>query len=237
MRDDSTGDAAEPLELDADALAALADLRAGRPVSDKALDRLYPQAIRDLSSKFWTPVDIARRAVRLLAPEGRGRVLDMGAGVGRVCLIGALTTESATFTGVEHRENLVEAGRKAIVAAGATRASMVHGTPADVSLADFDAVYFYAPFEENLLAPDWHIDESVRLNEARFREDVAFMEAAFRAAPIGIRIVTFQGFGGTMPSSYRLVGEDAHGFLRAWVKGEGEGDTAEERAPERPLMT
>lgn len=203
--------------LDEAARAVLEDLRAGRPVKDPDLDRIYPDDIRALSSKFWTPVNVAREAARLLLPEGKGRVLDVGAGVGRFCLVGALTTEGE-FIGVEHRLSLVEVGREVFAAAGATRAGLIHGTPEDVDFADYDGLFFYAPFEENLFEGDWNIDHSVHLSADRFRDDVARTEAALVAAPVGLRVVTYQGFGGTMPASFKLIEEAAHGYLRAWLK-------------------
>jgi len=127
--------------LDEAARAVLEDLRAGRPVKDPDLDRIYPDDIRALSSKFWTPVNVAREAARLLLPEGKGRVLDVGAGVGRFCLVGALTTEGE-FIGVEHRLSLVEVGREVFAAAGATRAGLIHGTPEDVDFADYDGLFY-----------------------------------------------------------------------------------------------
>src|SRR3954452_18195742 len=70
--------------------AALGDaLRSGAAVPDAEFDRLFPDELRDRSYLHWTPVEVAVRAAELLAPSPRGiRVLDVGAGVGKLCLIG-----------------------------------------------------------------------------------------------------------------------------------------------------
>lgn len=197
-------------------------LRTGEPVTEEALDALYPEDIRRLSSRFWTPVSVAVHAAKLCAPEGRARVLDVGAGVGKFCLVGALVTESI-FVGIEHRKALVDVGREVLAAVGARNARLVHGTIEDIDFTYFDALYFYNPFEENLVSPSWHIDPSVSLSIERFQDDVARIEEALEAAPPGMRVVTYQGFGGTMPPRYDLVHEDAHGIrdLALWVKHKG----------------
>jgi hypothetical protein len=68
--------------------------------SDLAFDALYERRIRELSPQHWTPVRIARRAAELLTLSGAKRILDVGSGVGKFCIVGALTTE-AQFVGIE----------------------------------------------------------------------------------------------------------------------------------------
>jgi len=64
------------------------------------------------------------------------------------------------------------------------------------------------------------VDRSVPLSEEGCRRDVARVEAALDHAPAGTRVVTFHGFGGTMPPAYRHLAEETRGtaFLRLWVK-------------------
>jgi len=209
------------LVLSASAWKTIEALRAGEPVTDEAFDALYPADVRELSSRFWTPVSVAVRAAKLCALEGRARVLDVGAGVGKFCLAGALVTESI-FVGIEHRRALVDVGREVIAAVGARGARLVHGTIEDIDFSYFDALYFYNPFEENLVAPTWQMDREVSLSLERFQEDVTRIEAALGSAPPGMRVVTYQGFGGRMPPDYEVVEEDVEGTaeLQLWVKQE-----------------
>ncbi|MRG95676.1 class I SAM-dependent methyltransferase [Polyangium spumosum] len=209
------------LVLSASAWETIEALVAGEGVTDEAFDALYPDDVREHSSRFWTPVSVAARAAKLCAPEGRVRVLDVGAGVGKFCLVGALVTESI-FVGVEHRQKLVDVGREVIAAVGARGARLVHGTFEDIDFSYFDALYFYNPFEENLVAPSFQMDREVALSLERFQEDVTRIEAALSAAPPGMRVVTYQGFGGKMPPDYEIVEEDVEGtaLLQLWVKQE-----------------
>ncbi len=210
-----------PLTPTEESLYMLDSLRAGHAVTDRAVDRLYPEEIRRLSSRFWTPVKVAQVAAQLCAPTPETRVLDMGAGVGRFCLIGAVVT-GAEFVGVEFRRALVDIGREVLETAGVTRAKLLYGTIDDVDFAQFDAIYFFNPFEENLIERRWQMDHSVDLSKKRFADDVSRVEASLERARTGTRVVTYQGFGGTMPAAYELLEDDAAGvkFLRLWVKRE-----------------
>jgi hypothetical protein len=88
----------------------LAALHAGDSVSDEEFDRLLPTWARNVSGLHFTPVRVARRAAELLVARAGARVLDVGAGVGKLCIVGALTTQGS-FVGVEQRGHLVAAGR------------------------------------------------------------------------------------------------------------------------------
>jgi hypothetical protein len=71
-------------------------------IRDRDFDSLFPDMYQEISDTHWTPVEIARRAAQLLVADSSTRVLDVGSGIGKFCLIGALTT-SAHFVGVEQR--------------------------------------------------------------------------------------------------------------------------------------
>ncbi|MDC3957429.1 hypothetical protein KEG38_26465 [Polyangium jinanense] len=206
-------------QLDADLHKAIGDLRAGRPVSDRTFDKLFPEPIRRVSSRFWTPLVVARKVSHLLAEEG-GPVLDVGAGVGKLCITGALTTD-AVFHGIEHRVALVETANEVIDALGLVdRAEVRQGTLDDIDWDAYRAYYFCNPFEENIFPEARRLDDAIPLTEDRFREDTARVEAALDAAPVGTRIVTFHGLGARVPATYRKYPERTAGtaFLNLWIK-------------------
>ena len=88
------------------ALAIREALERRAAVSDAELDQVFPEELRERSHLHWTPVAIAIRAAELLAPASSLRVLDVGAGVGKACIIGALVT-GAMWWGVEQDQVLV----------------------------------------------------------------------------------------------------------------------------------
>ena len=64
--------------------------------SDAQLDALLPRVMRRVSSVYWTPVRVARRAAQIFDDLGVSRVLDVGSGPGKFCIVaGARVRNSA----------------------------------------------------------------------------------------------------------------------------------------------
>lgn len=205
-------------EFQIDALVAL--LRSGWAVSDRAFDAaLYPADFRDRSSTFWTPVHVALRVTELLVASRATRVLDVGSGAGKFCIVGAAAT-GALFVGVEQREQLVTIAAAASLRARTRTARFFHGDIAEVDVETFDALYLFNPFEENVWAPSEWFDDRVELSLEKARRDVGQAEALLARARSGTRVATYHGFGGDMPSSYdRVLSERCHtGQLELWMK-------------------
>jgi len=193
---------------------------------DEKFDLIYPRRIRELSSTFWTPMAVAAEAAKLLvtAPacsaagsaKARTRVLDIGSGAGKFCLLAASLTDGR-FTGVEHRSDLVAAARQAASDLGLTNVGFVQGNVLDVAFADYDAFYLFNPFEENLF--DGHkIDRAVPLSSALFKRYTSHVSAQLGAGAIGTRVVTYMGYADDIPACYSceeaLFGDD----LKLWIK-------------------
>jgi predicted RNA methylase len=201
--------------------ALVADaLRRQRVVEDTTFDRIYAAAWRRASGRFWTPVRVALRAAEWLTEGGATRILDVGSGVGKVCIVGALSTR-ARFTGIEHRARLVQAARTAARRLGADgQTSFLEGEIREVDLTRFDGLYLYNPFGENQAEPEDWLDDEVEIGAERFHRDASVVERALDAAPLGARMVTFHGFGGAIPDTYELERAESigGGLLRLWVK-------------------
>ena len=184
--------------------AAVAALQGGDFVSDRELDEaLFPAAYCGLLSQVhWTPVEVSLHAAALLSDGQRRRILDIGAGVGKFCILGALTTPAA-FVGIEQRLSLVEAARSAAARSGASRASFVHANVLDVDFAEFDAFYLYNPFYEQISLDSIPIDETIEPSYKRFLGYVAATTKKLRDMRSGTRVVTYNGLEGTCPPSTR----------------------------------
>ena len=192
---------------------------------------MLPAAARAASLIFWTPFAVAARAARFLVRQPRTRVLDVGSGVGKFCIVGAGSTDGH-FVGIEHREHLVRIAKRVATRAGVDRTEFVHGPIDFVERAAFDAFYLYNPFEENLCTVDERLDDTVSMSEARFAADVERVRTLLLAARVGTRIVTYNGFGGTMPAGYTRLGGGGHVRLGLafWVKIDSEARRAKEAA-------
>jgi predicted RNA methylase len=191
-------------------------LRGSVRVDDPMFDQLYPDHVRRLSRVHWTPVAVALRAAALLAPEPGLRVLDVGAGAGKLCCVGALACGGA-WHGVEVDPSLVAAATVL-----ARRLELQHATkfaPGDLHELDwdrFDSLYFYNPFESVLFGAG----PADRAGWTVFADRVARAEARLAALVAGTRVVTFHGFGGEMPASFALAFSETigEGQLALWVK-------------------
>jgi SAM-dependent methyltransferase len=196
-----------------------ARVRSGNLPSDEEFDLLYDDWSRRLSPHYWTPIAVARRAAQLLAEDGRRRVLDIGSGVGKFCLVGALTT-GALFVGIEQRPNLVAAARAAAARLGTRRSRFLIGDFAELDFRRFDGFYLFNPFEELLTVGMEPIDTTVDLSPARFRRNLRWLSSKLRRAPDDATVVTYFGHGERELAGFRQVrkefaGEDA---LVVWRK-------------------
>ena len=193
---------------------------------DEKFDLIYPQQIQKLSSLFWTPVAVAAEAAKLLVTdwacraEGLAkagtRVLDIGCGPGKFCLVGASLTDGR-FTGVEQRSDLVVAARQAADDLGLTNVEFIHGNVLEVDFAEYDAFYLFNPFEENMHSGHT-IDSAVRLSPALFKRYTSHVAAQLGARPIGTRVVTYAGYADDIPACYSCESALFDDDLKLWIK-------------------
>jgi len=197
-----------------------------RQAEDWVFDSIYPPSIRAISRRYWTPVDVARRAARTLWRAGARRVLDVGSGVGKFVLVAADAAPEVQFVGVEQRANLVEVARRAHDRLRLPNASFVLGEATTSSWHAFDGFYFFNPFAENLFVDGEQLDDAVELSEARFFRDVVRTERALCQARLGTAVVTYHGLSGRMPACYELSQTTRAGsdWLRLWLKTRDRAD-------------
>jgi SAM-dependent methyltransferase len=196
----------------------LADFKRGQPVTDQSFDSLFPDDIRGLSEIHWTPVEVAIRAAALLAAGPRTRVLDVGSGCGKFCLVGAITTRSQ-YVGIEQRATLVAAARRARTGLKLNRVSFVHGDMTRLDWTVFDAFYLYNPFYEHQIQKI-RIDDTLHFSPETFQAHVGAVERKLSLLKVGARVVTYHGFGGVFPADYRCLHEEeaGTGTLALWEK-------------------
>lgn len=168
-------------------------------IGDPVFDKLFPSSLRFRSRVHWTSVEIAMSACMLLAPGPNRRVLDVGSGVGKLCLVGSLITRSS-WTGIEKDTTLVHAARNAAAKLGASNSSFVHGDATAFDWSGFDAIYLFNPFAEIL--GDTRLDPMARRD--RYSEMIARARDRLSRTNPGTRVVTYHGLGGEMPQGFAL---------------------------------
>lgn len=196
-------------------------LQSGQKVPNSTFDRIFPPKVRKFSTIHWTSMAVARTAVKHLVRGADTRVLDVGSGVGKFCMISALTTD-ARFTGVEQREPMVKFASGACLKLGITRASFIHGNMKDLDWTLFDAFYLFNPFYEHI-EESIRIDPNVKMSRERYQDYVEIVRSKLRGLKAGTRVATFHGFGGRMPAGYSLMHTQAFGSgnLEVWIKSAG----------------
>jgi SAM-dependent methyltransferase len=193
-------------------------LRSDTPLSDREFDEVFAKETRQLSSTHWTPVQVAVCAAEMLV-TGRGtKVLDIGCGPGKFCLIGA-AMQHVSFAGIDQRGHLLEEGQAIARRANISNVEFIHGNMMDLDWSDYNAFYLYNPFLENVCMPAI-IDETVPLKPEYFYQYVEAVQQKLMDLPSGTRVVTYHGFGGEMPYGYRMTANKKIGsdFLQCWIK-------------------
>jgi hypothetical protein len=185
-------------------------------VEDESFDQIYPTEIRELSSRHWTPVAVARRAAEFLVNDSKTRVLDLGCGPGKFCIVGALTTVGH-FTGVEQRQELAKVARSAIPQERISSVEIVNANITEIDFTAFDAFYLFNPFEENLFKFG-KIDSAVKLSKVLYERYTRHVATKLARAPLGTRVVTYHGFCEEVPLCYECQQSSFDGVLKLWRK-------------------
>ncbi len=195
-------------------------LRAKTCPPDFAFDRFLPRRLHEASRFFWSPLAVAVRGSGWLEECGVRSVVDIGSGVGKFCVAGALASR-CHFIGLEHRPSCVATARELARRFGVShRVCFLEGALGTRHVPESQAYYLYNPFAENLFGPGERLDDEVELHIDRFAQDVAATVELLRAAPLGTYVLTYNGFGAKLPDGYVQVrvAFDLPSVLRLWRK-------------------
>lgn len=192
-------------------------LKRGYFANDSAFDWLYPQKIRQLSKRHWTPLNIADQAGDFLADAPGRKVLDIGSGVGKFCIAAAHFHPQATFCGVEQRYELHQHAMAAKDVAQVKNADFVHENFTRLNLAEFDNFYFYNAFFENLDDND-QIDENVACSASLYVQYCRYLYLGLERKPAGTRLVTYHSLQDEVPPAYQVVYVSDDLQLKMWIK-------------------
>jgi SAM-dependent methyltransferase len=196
-------------------------LRVGCCPPDAVFDAFLPEDLASLSADQWTPLEVAVAAASWLAELGVERVIDIGSGPGKFCVAAALAGNVA-FIGVEQNPRFVGVARSLARVFGVERrVQFLEAALGEGALPVADAYYLYNPFAQHLFAPSEY-DAGGTPNYERYRRDVMLAQDTFRRAPSGTVVLTYNGFGGLMPSSYEAcrVDRELPCVLRMWRKSQ-----------------
>jgi SAM-dependent methyltransferase len=191
-------------------------LRLSIDITDEDFNEIYPEHIKALARKHWTPVAVAKTASEFLVSRRGTRVLDIGSGAGKFCLIGAAHTKGH-FTGIEQRPELVELSKKLSATYFLRNANFIHANVTSIRFSDYDAFYLYNPFQENIDIRH-RIDETVRLSLELYDAYSIHTIDQLAALPPGARLATYWTPASVVPGSFKLIDTLYKGNLSLWEK-------------------
>ncbi len=184
--------------------------------TDGEFDAIYPIKMRKVSHTHWTPVAVARKAAEFLIDNSETKLLDLGSGAGKFCLIAAACSKGKIF-GIEQRENMVRLSAKLAATLQLNNVIFILKDIRSLDFTAFDAFYFFNSFEENINPTD-KLDRDHPLDAELFGENIRFLNEQFGNARVGTKIVTYCGEGKEIPDSFTLLKSSNKGKLKFWVK-------------------
>ncbi|WP_270089082.1 methyltransferase domain-containing protein [Sphingobacterium sp. SYP-B4668] len=191
-------------------------LRLNIDVRDSIFNELYPLHIQKLAQRHWTPVAVAKMAAQYLAEEPYKKVLDIGAGAGKFCLVGASCTDGI-FYGVEQREALTKLSTDIAERHRIENVEFIHANIDQIDFSDYDAFYFYNSFYENI-DTSCPIDELIPAHKDLFYSYTDYVKSQLEQTPVGTRVVTYWSGEDEIPGSFHLDATAYHGLLNFWRK-------------------
>ncbi|WP_435523845.1 methyltransferase domain-containing protein [Chryseobacterium indoltheticum] len=191
-------------------------LRENMDVKDAVFNELYPPSIKAAAERHWTPVTVARMAAEFLVEESGKKVLDIGAGAGKFCLVGAASTKGF-FYGVEQRASLTKISRKIALRHNITNVKFINSNINEIDFSDFEAFYFFNSFFENIDTSN-PIDDSILPDKNLYDIYSGYVKEQLETTPVGTRLVTYWSKWDEIPRSFDLVDSACNGFLSFWKK-------------------
>lgn len=191
-------------------------LHAMKEVGDKLFDSIYSEEIQALAEDHFTPIAMIKLASHFLVQKAGTRVLDIGSGAGKFCIVGATCTDGH-FTGVEIRENLHLAAKQVAKNRKLDNVAFIHSNMTEIDFTAYDAFYFYNTFFENIMSLD-RIDTSIELSKILYTEYSNCVKEQLNDMPIGTRLVTYYSAYDEVPGSYRIVEKIDRQKITMWEK-------------------
>lgn len=185
-------------------------------LTEESFNDCLPEYLQTRSARFFTPFHVAQIATDWLTEDGKKCILDIGAGVGKFCIAGAIYSDSF-FCGIEHRHGLAKIANELILKFGIPNAVVQQGDITEVDFENFDAFYLYNPFFENLI-PNLRLNNEVELTASLYVYYFKHTEKQLSKVKPGSRLVTYHGNNFEVPPCFKKVKESGDSLLKLWIK-------------------
>jgi SAM-dependent methyltransferase len=185
--------------------------------SDLKFNSLYPEPVQEAAEKHWTRIEVAKKAAKFLATSAQVKVLDIGSGAGKFCLVAAHEHPLTHFYGVEQRQNLVDLSAELAKELQLSNVVFICANICNINFEEYDHFYFYNSFYENIPGTQ-KIDHSIKYSEELYNYYNRYLYKQLDKKQAGTRLVTYHSFGNEIPAGYEVVHTDYNEFLKFWIK-------------------
>jgi len=191
-------------------------IKSNLDIEDDEFDLIYPENIKRVAEIHFTPVNVSKIAARYLVERKGFKILDIGSGAGKFCMIGSACTDGY-FTGVEQRKSLCAVAQKVSKKYNLTNVKFINANVLDIAFKDFDAFYFYNSFYENICASG-DINNEVELTLDLYVKYSNYVKEQLDLMPIGTKLVTYFSHLKEIPNSYKVKISTLDDKLKMWEK-------------------
>jgi len=185
-------------------------------IDDNTFNEIYPEHIKALSQRHWTPVAVAKMAAKYLADDTNRKVLDIGSGAGKFCLVGAASTDGI-FYGIEQRATLTKISKKIADKHDINNVDFINVNIKEVPFLEYEAFYFFNSFYENI-DTSCSIDDTIIHDRDLYYDYSTYVREQLDTTPIGTRLVTYWSKWDEIPNSFTLVDTACDKLLNFWEK-------------------
>jgi len=192
-------------------------LKTQKYISDHEFNSIYPIEIQALSSRHWTPVDVAKKATQFLCYKDGLKVLDAGSGAGKFCMVGATIQPFCTFFGIDFRDQLIGLSNQLKEKYKINNVEYIKKNLLDVNFTDFDSIYFFNSFHERI-DDSAIIDNKSKVSHTLYRRYVKNLYLQLSEMPIGTRVASYHTSDFCIPNSYSKVKTLLDGHLKFFIK-------------------
>lgn len=192
-------------------------LRTDRYIDDKEFDLIFPPRIKTLSERHWTPIIVAKIASTFLCHQAGLRILDIGSGVGKFCLVGATLQPTCTFFGLDIREYFIKIANKLKKKHAILNAVFECRDMMETDISTYDGIYFYNSFQEKI--DDTSVmDDTSSISHEMYNTYSQHLYQKFLEMPVGTRLVTYHTSEFFVPENYKMVEHHLMGKVKCYVK-------------------
>lgn len=174
----------------------------GGTCTDDEFDQLYPDKVRHLSYHYWSTFNLSAKAAILSCYKDKAKILDLGSGSGKFCLVGSLVT-NGQFYGVEKRKYLTDIAKNIGALCPGNKPKFIHGDLAEIDWKVFDSIFMFNPLTEYRSAKQ--MDEYSQYNLDAYNNYMKLISCKLDEMTKGTRFVAVCEFAFKPPKSYEKI--------------------------------